>query len=254
MVVVPPTGWNPERYASNGRFVSDLAGPLLELLAVRPGERVLDLGCGDGVLSAHLVAAGARVVGVDSSPQMLAAARARGVDARNGDGTQLTFRNEFDAVFSNAALHWMTDPDAVLAGVAAALRPGGRLVAEFGGHGNVAAVRTALRAVLAAHGVDPDPVDPWYFPTPDRYRRRLSAAGFTVHHLELVSRPTTLPGPLRDWVRTFGHPWLAPLPEDDHPGVLAELEHLLGPALRDEDGRWTVDYVRLRLSATVPPR
>ncbi len=129
--------WDPERYARNARFVSDLGMPVVHLLAPRPGERILDLGCGDGVLAAKLTAMGCEVVGVDASEMQVAAARKLGVDARVMAGEALPFREEFDAVFSNAALHWMLRPDEVIAGVWRALRRGGRFVAEMGGHGSV---------------------------------------------------------------------------------------------------------------------
>ena len=141
--------WSAERYAETAHFVPALGAPVLELLAPSPGEHILDLGCGDGVLTEKIVAAGATVVAVDAGPDMVAAARVRGIDARVMDGQKLTFTGEFDAAFSNAALHWMRDQQAVLAGVRRALKPGGRFVAEMGGHGNIAAV--VEKALLEAH-------------------------------------------------------------------------------------------------------
>jgi trans-aconitate methyltransferase len=136
--------WSAERYAETAHFVPALGAPVLELLAPSPGERILDLGCGDGVLTEKIVAAGATVIAVDAGPDMVAAARARGIDARVMDGQRLTFSGEFDAVFSNAALHWMRDQEAVLSAVRRALEPGGRFVAEMGGHNNTAAIIVAL--------------------------------------------------------------------------------------------------------------
>lgn len=136
--------------------------PWSQVLEPRPGERVLDLGCGPGTLSTEITSLGASVIGIDASAEMVAAAHARGIDARLRSGEQLEFDQEFDAVFSNAAMHWMQDdPDAVLSGVFRALRPGGRFVAEFGGFGNVAAPRLALRGIVRSRGIDPDSVDPW---------------------------------------------------------------------------------------------
>src|SRR5262249_10134177 len=154
------------------RFVADLGEPVVELLAPRPGERILDLGCGDGVLTEKLVQMGCSVVGVDGSPLQIAAARARGLDAHVLDGERLTFTHEFDAVFSNAALHWMKRADDTIAGVYRALRPGGRFVAECGGHGCVATIAGALHAALGRRGIDGARVNPWYFPTPEEYGGR----------------------------------------------------------------------------------
>src|SRR5436309_547378 len=170
---IHPQEWNAARYAKNARFVADLGQAVLDLLNPKPGERILDLGCGDGALTERLVAA-ARVVGVDSSADMVNAARERGIDARVMDGGSLEFENEFDAVFSNAAMHWMKrDPDAVVVGAYRALKPGGRFVAEMGGHGCVAAITVALCATLQERGLsNPADLIPWYFPTPDEYQAR----------------------------------------------------------------------------------
>lgn len=242
--------WQPDRYQQHAGFVAVLGTPALELLDPKPGERILDLGCGDGVLTEKLVAAGCEVVGIDAGADMIAAARKRGLDAHVVDGHALTFRDEFDAVFSNAALHWMTRPAEVVAGVHRALRPGGRFVAEFGGHGNVAAIRTALIAVLARHGIDGAALSPWYFPTPDEYSAVLHDAGFVVHSAELIPRPTPLPTDVGGWMDTFADSYFAMLSPQDRAMVRAEAVDLLRPVLCDSEGRWTADYVRLRFSAS----
>lgn len=239
--------WNPEQYQRHARFVSDLGMPVVELLAPRPGERILDLGCGDGALSLKLAALGCQVVGVDASPEMVAAARARGVDAQVADGHALAFAGEFQAVFSNAALHWMTRPAAVVAGVRRALRPGGRFVAEMGGHGNVGAIVAALESALAARGLTPP--HPWYFPTPEAYGELLRSRGFAVQTLELIPRPTVLPGPVDAWLATFAQAYFAALPASQRPALLAEVVDALRPRLCDAQGTWRADYVRLRFAA-----
>jgi SAM-dependent methyltransferase len=243
--------WEATRYATNARYVADLAGTVLAWLAPRPGERVLDLGCGDGALTEAIAAAGASVVGIDAAPDMVRAARERGLDARVADGLALPFDCAgFDAVFSNAALHWMSrHPAAVAAGVHRALRPGGRFVGEFGGHGNVAAITVALVAVLRRRGIDGAALIPWYFPTPEAYRAVLEGAGFAVERIELVSRPTPLPTDMAGWLDTFAEPFLAPLPPAERAAARDEVLALLAPALRDDRGRWTADYVRLRFLA-----
>lgn len=245
----PGQVWEADRYDTHARFVTDLGAPLIDLLAPTAGERILDLGCGDGVLTEKLVQAGATLVGIDGAPDFVTAARARGLDVRLMDAHELQFASEFDAVFSNAALHWMTRPDAVIAGVRRALRPGGRFVGEFGGYGNVAAICTALRAVLARRLHEPPRGNPWFFPTTDDYRRRLESQGFVVETIALIPRPTPLPTDMSGWLTTFGGPFFAALPAEDRPAALAEAVALLAPSLRDEEGRWTADYVRLRFSA-----
>lgn len=244
--------WDPERYARVARFVADLGMPVVDLLAPKPGERILDLGCGDGALTVKLRDLGAKVVGVDGSAEQIAAAQRLGLDARVMDGQALTLPPAFDAVFSNAALHWMKKPDAVIAGVWNALRPGGRFVGEMGGAGNVVIVREALAAALASRGIDPAPLSPWYFPTTDDYAAKLRAAGFEVRHIELFQRPTPLPTRLGDWLDTFAESFLAGLDPDTRAAVKAETEAAAAPALRQADGTWRADYVRLRFAAVKP--
>lgn len=238
------------RYGANARFVSDVGAPVLEMLAPRPGERILDLGCGDGALTARLAEHDCVVVGVDSSEDMLSAARARGIDARLLDAHELPFDGEFDAVFSNAALHWMKEPSRVVAGVRRALRPGGRFVGEMGGCGNVAAIERALVAAVRRRGLEVE--SPWYFPRPGEYRRLLAAHGFEVLHLELFERPTPLPGDMRDWLETMPQPYTAAVPRADRQSFIDEVAERLRPLLCDAAGRWTADYVRLRFAAAKP--
>jgi len=195
---------------------------------------------------------GCQVVGVDGSAEQVAAARARGLDAHVMDGQQLTFTGQFDAVFSNAALHWMKRADAVIAGVWRALTPGGRFVGEFGGHRCVEAIRTTLIAALNRRGIDGAAFDPWYFPTPDNYGERLTAGGFVVRSIALIPRPTPLPGDITGWLETFAESFTAALPADERPAFLAEVREALRPRLCDAEGRWTADYTRLRFAAIRP--
>ena len=222
----------------------------MELLAPAAGERILDLGCGDGALTAELAARGCVVVGVDASAAQIQAARRRGLDARVMDGQRLVFDAEFDAVFSNAAMHWMTEPDHVIAGVWRALRPGGRFVGELGGRGCVGRIVAALRGALARQGVDEGRIQPWYFPDEAEYRARLEAHGFSVRSIALIPRPTPLPGDIADWLETFAEAFLAAAP--DRSALLDAVRAELRPHLCDAEGRWTADYVRLRFAAVKP--
>lgn len=238
--------WNPVDYAAHAGFVPALGAEALASLDPRPGERILDLGCGDGALTRRLLDAGAAVVGVDADPAMVAAARAGGIDAHAGDAQRLAFVGEFDAVFSNAAIHWMPDHTAVAAGVFAALKPGGRFVGECGGFGNIAAIRTAMGAVLRAHGRDA--TEAQRYPTAERWTQLLAATGFTNIEARLIPRPTPLPTGMAGWLRTFRRGLMGA--DDD--ALAAEVEALLAPALRDDAGNWTADYVRLRWRAWKP--
>ncbi len=245
----PGQSWSPERYERNARFVSELGAAVFELLDPKPGEHILDLGCGDGALTADLIAAGASVIGIDSSKEQVAGARARGIDARVGDGQALEFEHEFDAVFSNAVLHWMIDADAVIAGVTRALKPGGRFVGEFGGEGNCARIQGALEGALARRSIDASAANPWYFPSPAAYRKKLESHGFMVLTMELIPRPTALPGDIGDWVETFAESFLAMAAAGDRAQIVDELRAELEPVLCDSGGTWIADYVRLRFAA-----
>jgi trans-aconitate methyltransferase len=237
--------WSPSGYAQHAAFVPALGAGILEKLAPVAGERILDLGCGDGSLTERLLERGALVIAVDASLEMVAAARARSIDARVMDATQLTFEDQFDAVFSNAVLHWIHDQDAVLAGVRRALVPGGRFVAEFGGHTNIAGISVALRAVLGHRGIPYS--RHWYYPTPAAYGARLEAHGFSVELATLFPRPTPLPTGMAGWLHTFGHGALSAVPPDQRAEVEQEIIELLRPSLCDEFGNWTADYVRLQV-------
>ncbi len=241
--------WDAAGYARNARFVSDLAGEVMAWLDPKPGMRVLDVGCGDGVLTEKLAALGCSVVGIDPSPSMIEAARARGLDVRLADVRSMAFEGEFDAVFSNAVLHWVREPEAAAHSMRKALKPGGKLAAEFGGHGNIAAIATALRAAAKLHGGDPALTAPWFYPTPEQYSRILTSAGFKVDRIGLFPRPTPLATAMEGWLATMRKPFFDQFPADKRAEVLADTLALLRPSLCDDQGNWTADYVRLRVLA-----
>jgi trans-aconitate methyltransferase len=247
------TVWNPDSYSKNARFVSDLGEPLLQLLDPKPGELILDLGCGDGALTERIKAAQSTVIGVDSSVAFVKAARARGLSVVIMDGQQLALQRRFDAVFTNAALHWMKRPEWVVEGVANCLKPRGRFVGEFGGKGNVATIRTALHAGLRRRDIDPWSVDPWYYPSTEEYSDLLNEFGFTVEYIELIPRPTKLPGDIVDWLGVFAQPFTKSVSEGDRESFLKEVAAELEPKLRQADGSWIVDYVRLRFKSVARP-
>ena len=240
--------WTPERYLANASFVAEMAEPLVELLSPKPGEMLMDLGCGDGRLTQSLVDRGCLVEGVDSSPELVAAARKMGLDVRLLDGRDLDYRENFEAVFSNTALHWMKPPERVLDGVYAALKPGGRFIGEFGGHGNVALVRSALYTALERHGINARTLDPWFFPTMTAYRSLLVKAGFVVDTMEFIDRPTLLPGDFTGWLETFAESFTGVLPKSRQFDFILEVQEMLHSDLCCR-GQWHADYVRLRFSA-----
>jgi trans-aconitate methyltransferase len=254
MLSITQQAWNPTHYDRAGAFVPKLAADLIELLAPRPGERVLDLGSGTGDLTQQLAAAGAHPLGLDASSEMVAAAQRKhpNLSFVVGDGQELAYDSEFDAVFSNATLHWLARADDVASGIARALRPGGRFVAEFGGAHNVQTLRDAMRDELAARGIEGYAVPSWFFPTVPQYARVLEQAGLFVKSLIWFERPTRLEGEagLANWLELFCLPLLRAL-GDQRAAVVAGVERRCRAQLF-RDGTWWLDYTRLRVVATKP--
>ncbi len=246
--------WDPGLYESRHGFVWKYGEDLIDLLAPQPGERVLDLGCGTGQLTARIAATDASVVGVDNSPEMIEQARRNYPNVRFevADAADLHLPEGFDAVFSNAALHWMRQADRVAGSISRALKPGGRLVAELGGKGNVLSLLEAASASLdtldCRVGESPNP---WYFPSVGEYASLLEQQGLAVTFAALFDRPTTLEeghAGLAWWMRMFGSAILGNVPPARQSDFLQDLEDRLRPKLW-RDGTWVLDYVRLRIRA-----
>jgi trans-aconitate methyltransferase len=240
------TGWNPEAYAKGARFVAELGEPLVALLKPRQGETILDLGCGDGALTERILLSGARVIGVDSSPAQVEAAKKKHIEVAVMNGHQPCFKPFFDAVFTNAALHWMRQPEKVARGVYQCLKSRGRFVGEFGGYGNVKTVRQALHAALRRRALDPTAVDPWYYPSVAEYTAVLKRSGFHVQSIELIPRPTKLPGDVREWLELFAQPFMNAIDRNERESLIDEVCRQIASKLCDSAGAWTMDYVRLR--------
>lgn len=249
-----PSRWDPGLYDASHAFVWQMAAGLVDMLDPKPGERILDLGCGTGHLTNDLAAGGATVVGVDRSPDMISAARSVYPDIEFVvmDALHLEFNEPFDAVFSNAALHWMPRAEAVAASIVRVLKPGGRFVAEFGGKGNIKAILAGLREAI--HAVTGRVVvNPWYFPTVAEYALVLEHARLEVTFASLFDRPTPGEGPdaLRHWLAMFCGTMLDAVPDDKREAVIERCEENCRPTLY-QDGVWVADYRRLRVVAVKP--
>jgi trans-aconitate methyltransferase len=249
--------WNSVLYDESFSIITRLGFDVVELLAPQPGERILDLGCGTGGLTAQIAAAGAEVVGIDSSEAMITRARELYPQIRfeQASGEDFTVEAPMDAIFSNAALHWMSPPEAVAACVMQALKPGGRFVAEMGGKGNIASLIGAMYQALDEEGIPRDRVrNPWYFPSIGEYGSLLERLGFEVVLMHLFDRPTPLdesPNGAANWVRMFGGDFLAPVPHERRARVEERVNELTRSVLYHE-GRWVADYRRLRFQAVKP--
>jgi ubiquinone/menaquinone biosynthesis C-methylase UbiE len=260
--------WSAENYNKNASFVySDVfTAPVLSMLDPKPGEKILDLGCGSGELTiklAEVVGNSGIVLGVDSSPNMIDKARKHGLSTCFvGDAQSLSFpeehkrlQGEFDAVFSNAALHWCKDATGVIESVRHALKQNGRFVGEMGGFMNCVGVRSSLHRALRRRGVDPLKLDPWYFPSPKEYQQRLEEKGFKVEQISLHPRLTALPGPLIDWLRTFARgSMLSAFSDEEAESIMREVQDDCEVDCRDNDGNWSIMYVRLRFIARSAPQ
>jgi len=243
---VSTSKWDAGDYARVGSFVAELGGAALDLLDPKPGERILDVGCGEGTLTKRVLERGATVLGIDNSPQMIAAARANGVDALLLAAEDMQFFAEFDAAFSNAALHWVLEKEQAARAIFRALKPGSRFAGEMGGEGNLEKLREALDEELIIRGyVPPVEASNWYA-SPDEFARVYEAAGFDEIDARLIERPTPIEHGVAEWVTTFRRGWLdrAQVPENERAEIAA--------AIADRVGSNVADYVRLRFIMRKP--
>lgn len=241
--------WDADQYINHASFVPELGNPVVKLLNPRRGETILDLGCGDGTLTLKIAEAGATVHGIDSSESMIGAAQKKGISATVGHGENLNFNHQFDAVFSNAALHWMKDYHAVINGVSRSLKNNGRFVGEFGGQGNIKALIEAMQTIFEHHPEFGEFKPSWFFPSATEYQQALESAGFQVSYIELIPRPTSLKTGVREWLKIFARHITQGLNQEQKETFYQEAETLLKPILYTEKDGWIADYVRLRFAA-----
>ncbi|KAF9067940.1 S-adenosyl-L-methionine-dependent methyltransferase [Rhodocollybia butyracea] len=262
------SGWSADLYNKNANFVYSTAftSPVLELLGAKPGERIIDFGCGSAEVSVVIEnivksKAGGYLAAVDMSESMIEKAKARGLsEAFVCDIQDLSFpssdgykgpRDEFDAIFTNATLHWCKrNPSGVIKSAKKILKKNGRFVGEFGGFLNCVGLRIALTSVLKSRGYDPIERDPWFFPSPEEYTKLLEAEGFNVTHISLNPRFTPLETDLFSWLNTFAKgTWLKDLPEQEAVEIMKEVEEMCRVDSQDGNGNWALMYARLRFVA-----
>jgi trans-aconitate 2-methyltransferase len=250
---MPENHWASALYESKHSFVWRYGADCLELLSPQPSDRILDLGCGTGQLTQEIAALGAIAIGIDKSPTMVEQARKNYPNLRFevADATNFHFEESFDAVFSNATLHWIKEPQRAISCIWQALKPGGRFVAEFGGKGNIKAIVTAINNALEAAGYPAPPEhNPWYFPSIGEYTTLLEKQGFSVTYASLFERPTRLDGEkgLQNWIEMFANTFMQAIPANQRLSLIQDIENQLRPELY-RDGTWFADYKRIRVVA-----
>ncbi len=240
--------WNANKYNKHADFVSALGLPVADLLAPKKNEIILDLGCGDGTLAVEIERSGANVIAVDLSTDMVQKSKLKGMETYVMSATQLEFEDKFDAVFSNAVLHWVKDSEEAVKNIYKVLKVGSRLVAEFGGYGNVHHIVEAMREVFSKHSEYGTFANPWFFPTVETYTNILESQGFEVEYIELIPRPTPIDD-IAHWLVIFTNGITEHLSESQKSRFRHEVREILKEKIYSKEEGWVADYVRLRVKA-----
>jgi 2-isopropylmalate synthase len=240
--------WNAKKYNKHADFVSILATPVVELLNPKKDEKILDLGCGDGTLAINIEKLGSKVVAIDLSEDMVKKTKEKGLEAYVMSATDLSFENEFEAVFSNAVLHWVKEPKVALEKIYNSLKSEGRFIAEFGGYGNIKHLTDAMQKVFDKYPEYGEFNNPWYFPKEENYRQLLENQGFEVQYIEIIPRPTKIDD-ISNWLNIFANGIVSHLSKEQQNHFNGEVREILKPIIYSEKDGWVADYVRLRLKA-----
>jgi 2-isopropylmalate synthase len=243
--------WNPKTYNKHTSFVSALALPVVDLLNPQKEENILDIGCGDGTLAVEIERRGAKVIGVDMSAEMINVCKSSGIEAYVGSVTALSYTNIFDAVFSNAMLHWVKDARGAVQNMAKSLKVGGRFVCEFGGEGNAYHLVSAMETVFAHHPEFGVFDNPWYFPSVETYTSLLESEGFIVEYIEIIPRPTPMDD-IANWLDIFANGVTSDLSVKQYEMFKKEVIEILKTKIYSEEEGWMLDYKRLRVKAVKP--
>ena len=240
--------WNADKYNKHADFVSNLATPVVDLLNPIENEKILDLGCGDGTLAVEIEKLNTKVIAVDLSQSMVDKTKEKNIEAYVMSATELNFNNEFDAVFSNAVLHWVKDSKIAINKINNSLKNNGRFIAEFGGYGNIKFLTDAMQKVFDKHKEYGEFNNPWYFPKDTDYKKLLEDNGFKVEYIELIPRPTSIDD-ISNWLDIFANGIVSHLTSEQQLNFKQEVREILKPKIYTEKNGWVADYVRLRFKA-----
>lgn len=241
--------WDAKKYSTHADFVSNLALPLIDLLAPKPNEYILDLGCGDGTLALEIQKYNAKVIAVDLSEDMVKKAKSKGLEAYVLSATNLEYKNKFNAVFSNAVLHWVKDSNLAIKQINKVLKPNGRFVAEFGAEHNIEQLVDAIKEVFLKNPQYGIFNNPWNFQSETIYEKLLKNNGFKIDYMEVIKRPTAIDD-ISNWLDIFANGIISNLNKQDKISFKNEVKDILKPKLYSSQNGWVIDYVRLKIKAT----